>query len=185
MNTYNVAAKHEQLCLGIPVWGARMEDDLIVAGMNGLFETKKASGKKLFRQAWSPLGWEPAECVFMLDFLPLPPSQQVTSCSSTSSFVQSDISVFKQWRTITGKGSRRSHRHHFSAHFHLLYTDLCLNSNPSFTANRKMLKTLVQTVYHWHENKTKQHIVQTWTKCFELIVEMLNYSSVVSSSCWR
>lgn len=32
-------------------------DDLIVVGMNGLFETKKkASGKKLFQLVRSPLG---------------------------------------------------------------------------------------------------------------------------------
>lgn len=43
MHTHSTAAKHEraELCLGIPVWRARIVGDLIVVEMNGLFETKK------------------------------------------------------------------------------------------------------------------------------------------------
>lgn len=66
----------------------------------------------------------------MVDFLPLPPWQQVTSCSSKPSSVHSEVSVLKQWGTITGKGSRRRGRRHFSARFRPPNTDLYLSSDP-------------------------------------------------------
>lgn len=81
---------------------------------------------------WDEKHWaEPplnTERVFMVDFLPLPPWQQVTSCSSAPSSVHSEVSVSKQWRTIAGKGSRRRGGRHFSARFRLPNADLYLSS---------------------------------------------------------
>lgn len=70
--------KHEQtqLCLGIPVWRARIVDDLIVVGMNGLFETKKKSiWKKAFPISQKSFGmrnikpsrhWTQSECLWWI-----------------------------------------------------------------------------------------------------------------------
>ena len=79
----------------------------------------KSIWKKAFQSARGPLGWGTWSRVFLVDFLPLPPCQQVTSCSSEPPFVHSQVCVSKRWRTITGNGSRRRGRHHLSAGFRL------------------------------------------------------------------
>lgn len=123
-------------------------DDLIVVGMNGLFETEKKSiWRKAFPISQKSSGMrnikQKTERVFMVDFLPLPPCRQVTSCSSKPSSGHSEVSVFKQWRTIAGKGSRRRGRHHFSARFRLPNADIYLSSDPLCSQQTEKLSTLM------------------------------------------
>lgn len=92
VNTHNAAAKHEptKLCLGIPVlesqnsgWPhcCRTNEWFVWSIWNKAFPiSPRSSGRRSTERSRR---WKHSR-VFMVDFLPLPPWQQVTSCSSST-----------------------------------------------------------------------------------------------------
>lgn len=162
-NTHNAAAKRErrELCFGIPVWRARIEDDLIVVGMNGLFETQKKSiCKKAFPISQKSSGmrnsrlnrcWTESQCLWWISCHCQPDSRWAAAPPNLHLLT----SVFKQWRTIPGKGSRRGGRHHFSTSFRLHNADVCLSSDLCVhSKRRKTFETQVQTFYQSCDTKS-------------------------------
>lgn len=111
--------KQGEFCSGIPVWRGATVDDLIVVGMNGLPKTEKSiCAKKLFQSARRPLGWEPggrtrSECLWWISCHCQPDSRWAAAPPDPHLLA----AVFKQWGTITGRGSGRAGRSHLSASF--------------------------------------------------------------------
>ncbi|TNN41056.1 hypothetical protein EYF80_048767 [Liparis tanakae] len=65
--------------------------------------------------------------VFVVDFLPLPPCQQVTGCSSKPSRVHAEVSLFEQWgEQWQEEAARSGGRRHLSARFRLPDADVYL-----------------------------------------------------------